>query len=112
MTFSNISISLIFMSFGLYLLFFTPPRGYGIGYRTKHARKSNASWIYANRLSGILLTIIIPTVVLLITILSVMFPWESYLLSKIYFVMNILTCIIVSIIVEIKLKLKFGDADK
>lgn len=102
MTFSNISISLIFMSFGLYLLFFTPPRGYGIGYRTKRARKSNASWICANRLSGILL----------ITILSVMFPWESYLLSKIYFVMNILTCIIVSIIVEIKLKLKFGDADK
>ena len=112
MTFSNISISLIFMSFGLYLLFFTPPRGYWIGYRTKRARKSNESWIYANRLSGILFTIIIPPVVILITILSLMFPWESYLLSKIYFAMNISTCIIVSIIVEIKLKLKFGDADK
>lgn len=112
MTFSNISLSLIFMGFGLYLLFFTPPRGYGIGYRTKRSRKSKESWIYANKLSGILFTIIIPTVILLITILSIIFPWESYILSKIYFVMNILTCIIVAIIVEVKLKIKFDDINK
>lgn len=107
MTFSDLELPIVYIIIGFYLLFFTPPMGWGIGYRTKRSKKSKESWSYANRLFGKLLVITTTTMILIMFITTIVFQQYNYLLSTIYFLINAFIFVIVSLITELRLKSKF-----
>lgn len=107
MTFSDLELPIVYIVIGFFLLLFTPPRGLGIGYRTKRSKKSKESWAYANRLFGGLLVITTTTIILIMFITTITFQQYDYLLSRIYFWINASIFVILSLITELRLKSKF-----
>ncbi|MGV8146799.1 MAG: SdpI family protein [Alkaliphilus sp.] len=103
-----IVVPILLIVAGAHLLKFPPKVINGIiGFKTKAASRSQATWDYANRRAGILL-LRIGTVLFVLALLSdLLLPWSDDTLVNVFSYSSIVSMFIVVAVVQLKLLRKF-----
>lgn len=105
-----ITMPILLIVAGIHLYKFSPKVINGIiGFKTKAASRSQATWNHANRRAGILLLRIGAVLFVLALLSDLMLPWSEDTLANIFAFSSLVAIFIVVIAVQIELLRKFDE---